>query len=400
MNIGYLASAYPAPSHTFIKREVEEVRKNQINVKTFSVRKVKLYSQSDSLESENTRYLLPFTFSKTLMVVKFLLLHPLKSLSGLCKSYQHRIKGVKGTVWSVFHWGEALLLAAILNKEKIVHLHIHFSNAACDVGRVAAFMENIPWSLTLHGSADFEGEKRLLLPVKISEAQKVFCVAKYGRASAFRLANSKDWEKIIIGRCGLNLENLNPYIKNEYSEEVDKLKLVVVSRLSPEKGVLGVLQTMKLLHQNKIPFHLKIIGDGKERKNCEDFVRKNTLNAEVEFLGTQWEEEVFKTMQWADVLLLGSFMEGLPVVLMEAGYIGCLCVAPRVAGIPELIEEGENGFLFTPSDWQDFYQKIIQVKSLSLLEKTQYSEKLRNKVIAQHDIEKSTLSKVEYFKSL
>jgi colanic acid/amylovoran biosynthesis glycosyltransferase len=95
---------------------------------------------------------------------------------------------------------------------------------------------------------------------------------------------------------------------------------------------------------------LDIAGDGPQRAFLEAKAVSLAVGDRVRFLGNQSQRQVRELLRNADVFVMGSFAEGLPVVLMEAMAAGVPVVATRIAGIPELVDDGQNGFLVPPGD--------------------------------------------------
>ena len=123
-------------------------------------------------------------------------------------------------------------------------------------------------------------------------------------------------------------------------------RLLFVGRLVPAKGVLFLLETIARI-DGAI---LDIAGDGPQRKFLETKAAALGIDNRVRFLGYQSQGQVRELLRQADVFVMGSFAEGLPVVLMEAMAAGVPVVATRIAGIPELVDDGQNGFLVPPGD--------------------------------------------------
>ena len=125
----------------------------------------------------------------------------------------------------------------------------------------------------------------------------------------------------------------------------------------------------------------EVVGEALQQVACHDEVHAN-------FAGRLGEQAALQDIARADVLVLSSFMEGLPIVLMEAMAMGTTVIASRVAGIPELVEDGESGLLFTPSDWDELAQCIRR-----LVDDEPLREKLarrgRERVTAEFDVDRS-----------
>ncbi len=356
MRIAYLVSQYPAPSHTFIRREVEELRNRGLDIQTFSIRSplaAEVISANDHREHENTWYLLPVS-PLLLIWAHFLSLirHPIRYFKTLRLALNHRTPGIN--LYPLFYFAEAIYLAAELKRRKITHLHNHFAQAGAIVGLLASRYLDIKWSFTVHGTSEFDGAAGSLLNDKLAAADFVPCVSYFGRAQVMRLVNPKYWSKLFVSRCGVDLENMPQRTEDNHNT----IRILCVARLSPEKGIIGLLEAFdKALKQNQ-NLELRIIGEGSDRSIIEPKLNKN-----CQLLGRASETEVFKQLQSTDIFVISSFMEGLPVVLMEALAIKVPVIAPCVAGIPELVTDGKSGLLFSPSNWEQLSECILQLSN-------------------------------------
>ena len=356
MRIAYLVSQYPAPSHTFIRRELEALRARGLSVDTFSVRKPaprERTSQADQRSYEETFYLLPPPPLRLLVAhATAALRHPVRYLQTLGRSLGHRVPGGKALLWSLFYFAEAILLADELRRRGVDHLNNHFANSGANVGFLASYFLDLPWSLTLHGISEFDYPAGLLLAEKIRHAKFVACVSHFGRAQAFRLVEPAQWPKLFINRCGVDLQALptQPQAKRLPQE---RIRILCVGRLSPEKGHAGLLQAFSRAVEEGYDAELRLAGDGPEHEAIAAQVAQLGLQDRCTFLGLLPEAKVLEALTDTDIFVSASFMEGLPVVLMEALALRVPVIAPRVAGIPELVRDGETGLLFSPAHWEE-----------------------------------------------
>ena len=365
MRIAYLVSQYPAPSHTFIRREIEELRRRGLEIDTFSIRtplKEEVISSVDQAEYTNTWYLLPASFYRLFRVhLQSIIQNPIRYFTTFRLAFHHRIAGIN--LYPLFYFIEAIYLAHELKRRKIVHLHNHFAQAGSIVGMLASRFAGIKWSLTVHGTADFDGVAGALLNQKLDAAAFVACVSYFGRAQVMRMVNPENWSKLFIARCGINLENIPKKLKTSR----DVVQILCVARLSPEKGLIGLMEAFSKALHRKPHMELKIIGDGPDRRMLEQKKIELNLVDTCHFLGRAPESKVFQKLAETDIFVMSSFMEGLPVVLMEALAVNVPVIAPRVAGIPELIEHGKSGLLFTPSCWDELCECLLQLSEDSQL---------------------------------
>jgi len=352
--VAYLVSEYDAPSHTFVRREVEALRDLGTDVFTLSI--IASDEATSILGRPGLAYVSALIFA--------LLGNPLRFLSTWNLARRHRPPGLRGLLWAQFHFVEAIMLAKVLAQESIGHLHVHFANSGATVGMLAAHYMRLRWSLTVHGISETDYPAGLLLPEKISEASFVACASYFMQAQAMRHVSPEHWHKFRIVRCGVDCARIQKIPVSASSSETPRL--ICVGRLSPEKGHVGLLKVMRRLLDRGVVFDLNLVGDGPSRTAIEELVDGLDLRDRVRFSGYLSESDTLTAIAESDILVLPSFMEGLPVVLIEAFALGKPVIASRVAGIPELVEHGKSGFLFTPSDLtalEDALERVLAAES-------------------------------------
>ena len=350
MSIAYLVSDYGAASHTFVRREVAALRAMGLAILIFSVQPC---SPRDGAVSLLGRPLLEYPTG----LLWALLNRPRKLLSCWSLSLRHRVGGWRPLLWSQFHFVEALVLARLMHRQGARHLHNHFANSGATVGMLAAHLAGIPWSMTLHGISETDHPAGALLAEKVNRAAFVACASYFMRAQAMRLVDTKQWSKMHIVRCGIDLSVL-PDSPASGRDKRDPPRLVCVGRLSPEKGYPGLFTALSHLIEKGLDFSLTIVGGGPSSQSVHAQAAALNRAGRVRFTGPLPERATLAEIAEADVLVLPSLMEGLPVVLVEALALGRPVIASRVAGIPELVEAGQNGWLFAPSDWTELEARL------------------------------------------
>ncbi len=146
----------------------------------------------------------------------------------------------------------------------------------------------------------------------------------------------------------------------------DSYVVFTVGRLHEAKDQLSLIQAMKILHQEQEKVHLVIGGDGPLRKDLEKSIVESGLSGVVHLLGNI--TDVDQLLPGADLFVLSSRREGLPMVLLEAMSCGLPIVSTNVGGIPELVVENKNGLLVSPEDPSQLALKIkilLQNKELA-----------------------------------
>lgn len=361
LRTGYLTSQYPAPSHTFIRREILALRRHGADINTYSVRRpinAEVMAADDQAALEDTGYILPPSpMALVSAQIRAVISQPLNYIRTLRLALRHRAPGFRSFIWALFHFLEAILLASWLKRDRIEHLHNHFANSGATVGLLATHFLGIDWSLTLHGISETDYPAGLLLPEKVTHAKFVCCVSNFGRAQAMRITPPAEWGKFQIVRCGIDLSSL-PQTQAEVAARRSTRTIICVGRLSPEKAQAGLLTAFQSIAEQHPGWQVQLVGDGPDRASLEALVRQVGLTDRVTFSGRLAEQATLAAIANADMLVLPSFMEGLPVVLMEAMALGTPVISSCVAGIPELVRDEHTGLLFPASDWGKLAQAI------------------------------------------
>lgn len=386
MKIAYLVSQFPAPSHTFIRREVEALRARGLSIDTFSVRPGEALSEADRADQARTFTVLPAPKLGLLLThAAALAKRPGRYLSTLQATLQHRVPGAKNLLWSMFYFAEAIRLAAELERRGITHVHNHFANPASHVGLAATRYLGIGWSVSLHGLGDYDGPTTVILPEKVEAARFIACVTHYGRAQTMRVCDPSTWDKLFVSRCGIEVTRL-PQVRPRPQRE--RLRILSVGRLSPEKGQVGLVEAFALARKRGLDAELILIGGGPDEARIKEAVSRFGVADRVELRGRQPEAAVFEAMADADLFVLSSFVEGLPVVLMEALGLELPVIAPAITGVPELVEHGRTGLLFAAGHWEELAERILAYAHDPTL-RAAHAAAGRQKVLAEFDIEKA-----------
>jgi glycosyltransferase involved in cell wall biosynthesis len=222
-----------------------------------------------------------------------------------------------------------------------------------------------------------------LLGRKIEAADFVACVSYFGRAQAMRLVAPEHWGELHLVRCGLQLSDLPVRRRSGPAR-----RIISVGRLSAEKGQAGLLEAFASILPDCPDIELVLAGDGPESGRLRAIADRLSISERVRFTGRLSERDALEGIAQADILVVSSFMEGLPIVLMEAMALGTPVIATRVAGIPELVEDGKSGLLFTPSKWDELADCIRRLVGDDAL-RMKLAEAGRSAVEGEFDIDRS-----------
>lgn len=349
--LAVLVSHYPALSHTFIRREVAALRELGVRVQACSIHRAdasSLIAEADRSEALRTIAVRPAAVGRTASALAASLMGS-RGVSEFAGALAQGFEGgAKTRLHPVFYWAEAALLADALASKQIGHIHAHFANAGGEVALIASRLLGASFSLTLHGHSDLEQTHPRRLAALVSEASFVACVTDAMReAVAARVPGSRN--KLHVVRCGLDAEGLTPAARSAAPGANAQLRLLHVGRLSPEKNQALLLDAFVDALAAGVDAELRIVGAGPDRDALTRQLSAPGLAGRAQLLGPLAGAALSAEYAAADVLVMSSRMEGLPVVLMEALAQGVPCIAPAVGGIPELIT-GANGWLFPVGD--------------------------------------------------
>jgi colanic acid/amylovoran biosynthesis glycosyltransferase len=356
MRIGYIASKYPAVSHTFIQREIAALRARGVEIETFSVWAAKdadLLAEGDRSERDRTYSLLPPRPPDVAAAhARALLTHPLAYARTLAAAWRLSAPGLRGRTLGALRFVEAIVLWAQCRARGVRHVHAHINGTAPFVALLATRFGNSgrasgawSWSFTVHGPSEFYDVWRERLDAKIESAAFVVCISDFARSQALTFVSEDQWSKVIVVHCGVDTDVFQPLPRDAGNGPVEILS---VGRLMPFKGQAVLLEAVAELTRAGRDVHATVIGAGPSRERLELRARELGLERKVTFAGAVGQDEIRRYYERADVFCLSSFAEGVPVVLMEAMAMELPVVAPRIMGIPELVEDGVSGLLVPP----------------------------------------------------
>jgi glycosyltransferase involved in cell wall biosynthesis len=390
--LAVVVSRYPALSHTFIRREVAALRALGVPVQTCSLRRVNassLIAEPDREEAERTIAVRPVSAAAALAALgpRFrrgsAFTQPIpfghaavQSLAGHDKSRLHPF----------FYWAEARVLAGALKARRIGHVHAHFANAGGEVARATSWMLGASFSLVLHGHSDLEKTDPRRLGSLVEAAKFVICVSDAMReAVGSRVPGSRG--KLHVVRCGLDEAGLARAPRVAAPGASARLRFLHVGRLSQEKDQTLLLEAFAGAVARGLDGELRIVGEGPERDRLAARLDALSLGGRVTLVGPLAGEALAAEYAAADVFVLSSRMEGLPVVLMEALAQGVPCIAPVVGGVPELVTEA-NGWLVPVGDAGALAQRLLAA-SRERSRLAARGEAGRAAVLAAHDVRKN-----------
>lgn len=357
MKIAYLVNQYPKVSHSFIRREILGLESHGLDVTRVTVRKVDdIVDKKDKSEQEKTICILDLR--KSLIIgafLKTLLKTPGHFFRAFSIAVKYGRKNERGTLKHIIYFVEACVFKEICMKREIDHVHAHFGTNTTTVVLLAKLLGGPGYSFTVHGPEEFDSPRYLQLGDKIKHSRFVCAISSFGRSQLMRWCHPDQWRKIHIIHCAVE----ESYLQQEDVPFVDN-RLVCVGRLAPQKAQVLILEAVKQLKIEGIDVQLILAGDGDLRSIIESYIDSMGLKENVKITGWLSSDQVMDELQSSRALILPSFAEGLPVVIMEALALKRPVVSTYVAGIPELVDS-ECGVLIPAGSVEHIKKGIREI---------------------------------------
>jgi len=334
----------------FIHREIAGLRALGCKIETFSIRGLRdsgeVVNPEQASEAERTYCVLPVSPFR-LLAVHFTLIFrsPARYGRALRLAWSTRPPGLRALLLQLAYFLEAGLVATRMRELGITHLHNHFASSSGTVAMLAAELGDFSFSISEHGPHIFFAANWWHLEEKFKRALFVCCISNFCRSQIMMYTPVDRWNRLHIVHCGVDPTEYHP------RRHVGRgSRLLFTGRLSEMKGIPILLNAIAALKESWPDLVLELAGDGPDRELIEAEIARLGIGQHVRLLGYQSSEQVRELLRHTDVFVLPSFAEGVPVVLMEAMASGVPVVATRIAGVPELVDDGVSGLLTPPGD--------------------------------------------------
>jgi len=283
----------------------------------------------------------------------------------------------------LIYLAEACRIVPWMSAHGARHLHAHFGTNSTEVAMLASILGGPAYSFTVHGPEEFDKPEFLWLSEKIRRSAFVVGVSSFGRSQLFRWAAAADWPKVQVVHCGIDPD----FHAVPMRPIPDAPRLVCVGRLCEQKGQMLLVRAVKAVVTKGIAIHVVLAGDGEMRLAIEALIAELGLQKHVSITGWIDGDRVREEMLSARALVLPSFAEGLPVVVMEAMALNRPVLSTFIAGIPELVLPGETGWLFPAGDVEELAKMLEVCLSASPEQLQTMGEAGYRRVLERHAID-------------
>ena len=384
MRVAYLINHYPKVSHAFIRREIQALERRGVEVMRIALRGWDgvLADAQDECERALTRYVLrDGPVPLLLALLRMLATQPVNFLRALALAWRMSRGAERPLLVHFAYLAEACRIVPWLSGKNIRHLHVHFGTNSAEVAMLAHVLGGPRWSFTVHGPEEFDKAPLLGLPEKIRRCTFVAAISSYGRGQLYRLLRHSDWPKVKVVPCGVDAE----FCSGAQSPPPLSRRLACVGRLTEQKGQMLLVEAAYLLAARGTRFELVLAGGGELREEIEAEIARSGLDNAVRITGWISSAAVREELLAARALVLPSFAEGLPVAIMEAMALRRPVISTYVAGIPELVKPGENGWLVPAGDVEALAEAMQVCLDAPLDVLVRMGEAARSRVRLRHD---------------
>ena len=358
-SIAYLSNSFPEPVEPYVGDEIRELRRRGCEVVACSFRRPRQVSPSMRDLASGTLYIFPLRLLPSI-AASWLLLRNLHRVRDLLWRGLRGPESMSRRSRTLIHTWLGAYVATALHGKKVTHIHIHHGYFSAWAGMVAARLLQSNFSLTLHGSdllvrADY-------LDCKLKNCQFCVTVSDFNRRYILDRYPDVSAQKVVVHRLGIDMDF---WVPNRQMPSSARLSILSVGRLHAIKNYGFLILACHALKTERVEFRCVIAGEGDQRNVLEQLIHELGLEESVLLRGYVPRELLPDLYAGADVVVLTSSSEGIPVALMEAMAMERLVLAPSITGIPELIHDRKTGFLYEPDSMDDFVQKLIYISGKS-----------------------------------
>jgi len=255
-------------------------------------------------------------------------------------------------------------------------------------------LAGIGYSFTTHGPEEFDAPMGLRLGDKLADARFSVAISSFGRSQLCRWVGHEHWPRIHVVHCGIETDRVPPPAPMPSGEA---LRLIAIGRFSEQKGHLLLMPALAEARRSA-DIHLTLAGDGELRPQIEAQIAALGLGDSVTLTGWLDGAGVQAAIAASHALVLPSFAEGLPMVVMEAMAQGRPALATAIAGVPELVLPGQTGWLIPAGDAAALAAGMIELARTPRERLAVIGAAARERAMERHDITREARKLADLFR--
>jgi colanic acid/amylovoran biosynthesis glycosyltransferase len=408
--VAYYLSRFPALSETFIQREVSALKSAGLTLQVFADAPDELQFLDENARSfiQDTHFLLPEDLKLSAKYRRrFFRNDPVRYLNIFLYTVLHRYGANKNMQEDARIFHKAVYLAGLLRDGNINHIHSPWANVSAFIALVAARLAGMSYSVQARASADlYRTGSRFALTEKFENAKFIVTNCRFNQAFVQLYINPGTRVPIHVIYEGLDLQQFTP--TNREWNSATRVRILSVARLIEEKGLVYLLQALKVLKDGGFSIQCEIIGAPVEPMyasyytELKELERKLELQDSLAFLGALPFDQVLRKYKDADIFVLPCVVaknggrDVTPNALIEAMAMKLPVISTRMAGIPEIVEDGVSGLLIPPKNARALAQALMKLIREPAVRKS-LGENARRRVEERFDISKNASQYLHLF---
>lgn len=391
--IGYVTKTFPTVTTTFELNEIIELENSGISVSIFSLGlpfHTILHTRAEGFSKKTIYPSRLFPVEAISLIIYFLVLSPKRFFLTLLSHFTNYV--------FPYHYHEAtlfiksLFIARVAKEKQLQHINASFCSEATTSAMIVSKLLGIPFSFTARAIDIYVYSTKKQLAQKIKDASFVVTESKYNKKYLSQLCDSKFRDKVHVIYTGYDFNQEKQFIGKRKDRYI--IEIVSVGRLIEKKGLSYLIRACSLLKSKGHDFRCRIIGEGHGKPQLEDLINRQGLDDKVHLVPYMEANDLKVIYAETDIFVLPSVVaengdrDGIPNVLVEAMAMAVPVVSTNVSGIPELVDDGENGSLVSERDVDslaDAMEMLIVNKEL----REKMGAKGREKVKAKFNIKKN-----------
>lgn len=343
VHVLYYLGSFPKLSESFVLNELYELERNGHDVSVFALRggdEEITHEEYEALDA-SVSYAEKPGYRDVFDLLSPKLLSPRVLRHGFFQTSPQRHA-------ASLHWAKQCIEFVESLDRDVDHVHTHFLTVTQFPARYVASYFGVPLTMTAHAFDLYDSPRMSHLRHIADHADQLVTISEYNRDYLRREVTSQTPIEVI--RAGIRPEKFSP------TGATNDSRVLTVGRFVEKKGITDAVRAMASVVDRIPDVEYHVVGDGPRRPEIESAVERAGIEHAVDLLGTVDDDRLVREFNEAACFLLPCVVaesgdrDGIPVVLMEAMAMETPPVSTTVSGIPELIEDGENGRLVPPGD--------------------------------------------------